>query len=64
LNHRIVDEIPGWASTGRVDIDDFENFLIRKRIVGEDDIVDLDITGTGLRNGKSVTVAEEDDDFE
>lgn len=37
---RIADEIPGFAASGRCEADDFEEFLVRRRILNDDLICD------------------------
>ncbi|KAJ3062277.1 hypothetical protein HDU98_001827 [Podochytrium sp. JEL0797] len=33
---RITDEIPGWTKSGRCDLDDFEEYLIRNQVLSRD----------------------------
>ncbi|TPX40409.1 hypothetical protein SeLEV6574_g06622 [Synchytrium endobioticum] len=57
---RITDDIPGWRNTGRIDMEDFEEYLLCHRVVNDSEVTDFDINLFASR--KMLTVDDEDDD--
>ncbi|TPX33852.1 hypothetical protein SmJEL517_g03393 [Synchytrium microbalum] len=60
---RITDEIPGWRTTGRVELEDFEDYLIRNRVVSESDITDFDSNLLTPRRYQADDDDEDEDDL-
>ena len=59
---RITDEIPGWRHTGRVDIEDFEDYLIRNRVLKESEVTDFNVNLFASRTLQNID--NDDDDLD